>query len=352
MNPRQIAAQKARKYGVPTSMFLRQMGLESGFKGGQTSPKGAQGYAQIMPGTAKAWGVRNPNDPNEAYDAAAKHMRIYYDKHGSWEAALRAYNAGEGAIKRSYGFAETNNYVRSILKGGSTKGGTPPQSGTDRSILVPRGPIKTKLVDTGTKTDTNAALMAALERHAAHPGSSLAKLALDRIGSGQYDVQTHQRVRVPGVQAGATRVRLGSGATVTTSRGAYSVDPNANRPGTKLAGTLTHFLSLVSGHYGSTVEVGTGTNHNRMTVNGRVSDHFDGHAADIPANANTTAGRRKGDAIAYAAFRAAGVPEAKARLWSRNGGLYNVTYNGHRVQIIWKTNEGGNHFTHVHIGIR
>ena len=219
-----------------------------------------------------------------------------------------------------------------------------------------RSPINTKLVNTGTKTDTQAAIMAALARHAKSPGSSLAKLVLDRIGSGQYDVATHQRVRVPGVQAGTNPTSRGSRATVTASpgsrRGQYVVAPSANRAGAKLAGELTHFLSLVAGNLGDTIQVGTGTNHDRMTVNGNVSDHWDGHAADIPANANTTEGRRHGDAIAYSAFRAAGVPDKKARLWAKNGGLYNVTYKGHRVQIIWKTNEGGNHFTHVHIGIR
>lgn len=346
-NPRNIAKNKARKYGVPVPLFLRQMGVESGFKKGLTSPKGAAGPAQIMPDTAHAWGVKNVNDYNEAYDAAAKHMRMYFDKYGSWENALRAYNAGEGAIKASHGYGETNQYVKNILHGDETAPAQPmPQSGGSR------GKVKTKLINTGVKTDEQAAIIAALQRHAQSPGSSLAKLVLDRIGSGQYDVATHQRVRVPGVQAGTTRASQGSRATVTTSPGSYTVASGANRPGAKLSGELTHFIAQVAGHYGSAIHIGTGTNHNQMTVNGRVSDHWDGHAADIPANANTTEGRRQGDAIAYAAFRAAGVPEKKARLWSHNGGLYNVTYNGHRVQIIWKTNEGGNHYTHVHIGIR
>jgi hypothetical protein len=92
--------------------------------------------------------------------------------------------------------------------------------------------------------------------------------------------------------------------------------------------------------------IGTGTNHNQMTVNGNVSDHWDGSGMDIPATG------KHGDAIAYAAFVSAGVPAAKAKLWSKNGGLYNVTKNGTRYQIIWKTNEGGNHYNHVHVGLR
>jgi uncharacterized protein (TIGR02594 family) len=122
---RRVARRKARKYGLRPEVFERQIDQESGFDddviyGRRSSPAGAQGIAQIMPATAKAWGV-NPLRPRKALDAAAKNMASYVRKYGSYENALRAYNAGPGAIEASKGYAETNNYVRTILRGGQGK---------------------------------------------------------------------------------------------------------------------------------------------------------------------------------------------------------------------------------------
>lgn len=118
---RRVARNKARKYGLKPRIFVRQINAESGFNPRARSPAGAQGVAQIMPGTARAWGV-DPNKPRQALDAAAKNMAKYVREFGSYENALRAYNAGPGAIERSKGFAETNAYVAKIL-GGRDPGG-------------------------------------------------------------------------------------------------------------------------------------------------------------------------------------------------------------------------------------
>ncbi len=115
-NYRQIARRKARKYGVPEAVFVRQIKQESGFNPRARSPAGATGIAQIMPATARGWGI-NPNDPVASLDAAAKNMSRYIRQFGSVEKALRAYNAGPGNIERSRSFGETNNYVKTILGG-------------------------------------------------------------------------------------------------------------------------------------------------------------------------------------------------------------------------------------------
>lgn len=110
---RAVAAAKARKYGVPPSVFVAQIQQESGFNPRARSPVGANGIAQIMPATARGWKV-NSNDPVASLDAAAKNMGRYIQAYGL-EGALRAYNAGPGAIEKSKGYAETNNYVKRIL---------------------------------------------------------------------------------------------------------------------------------------------------------------------------------------------------------------------------------------------
>jgi hypothetical protein len=80
--------------------------------------------------------------------------------------------------------------------------------------------------------------------------------------------------------------------------------------------------------------------HSLTTVNGNRSAHADGMAADIPATGETLI--RRGQA----ALIAAGMPEAEAR--KIRGGLFNV--GGY--QVIFNTQEGGDHTDHVHVGIR
>jgi soluble lytic murein transglycosylase-like protein len=84
------------------------------------SPAGARGVAQIMPGTARAWGV-NADDPYAALDAAAKHMAQYVKQYGSYAAALTAYNAGPGAVGHKLP-AETVKYINKILGPGGRSG--------------------------------------------------------------------------------------------------------------------------------------------------------------------------------------------------------------------------------------
>jgi uncharacterized protein (TIGR02594 family) len=132
---RKVATRKARKYGLNPAIFRRQIRQESGFNPRAISPAGARGIAQIMPATARAWGV-NPDKPKQALDAAAKNMAGYVRKYGSYEKALRAYNAGEGNIERSKGFAETNSYVRNILGRRSGK----PTGSEGRGTVTPGRP--------------------------------------------------------------------------------------------------------------------------------------------------------------------------------------------------------------------
>lgn len=115
---RAAAAAAAKKYGYDPGYFTRQIGAESNFNPNAHSPAGAQGIAQIMPGTARGWGV-NPRDPLASLDAAAKAMSGYLRSyHGDYRKALAAYNAGPGAVAKYGGvppYAETQNYVNKIL---------------------------------------------------------------------------------------------------------------------------------------------------------------------------------------------------------------------------------------------
>jgi len=108
----------AAKYSVDPALLRGLIRQESNFNAGATSPAGARGLTQLMPGTAAALGV-DPSVPAQAIEGGAKYLRQQLDRFGNDPAkALAAYNAGPGAVQRYGGvppYAETQNYVRKVM---------------------------------------------------------------------------------------------------------------------------------------------------------------------------------------------------------------------------------------------
>jgi len=90
--------------------------------------------------------------------------------------------------------------------------------------------------------------------------------------------------------------------------------------------------------------VGTSTNHSKYTTSGNVSDHYVGNGADVPATGQALT------RMGQAALQALGMSPAEAK--RQTGGLFNLTKNGKRYQVIFNTTQGGNHYNHLHIGVR
>ncbi|HUQ89779.1 MAG TPA: lytic transglycosylase domain-containing protein [Vicinamibacterales bacterium] len=91
---------------------------ESNYQARARSKKGAKGLMQLMPDTARQYGVQNSYDPKANLEAGIRHLKDLMSRL-ELPLALAAYNAGEGTIKRYGGvppYAETQNYVRSILQ--------------------------------------------------------------------------------------------------------------------------------------------------------------------------------------------------------------------------------------------
>jgi hypothetical protein len=131
------------------------------------------------------------------------------------------------------------------------------------------------------------------------------------------------------------------------------IGPNANKPGRPISKLVLDYVGRMATMLDKPIVITTGTNHSQFTVDGNVSDHFSGHAADIGMVANGgTDDSPVGDAIMTCALRQAGLAEADAKAKARTGGLFTITHGGLRIQCIWKTNEGGNHHNHVHVGVR
>jgi hypothetical protein len=135
--------------------------------------------------------------------------------------------------------------------------------------------------------------------------------------------------------------------------GKVVIAPNANRENMPVAQITIDFVAQVAGIANREITITTGTNHDQYTVDGNVSDHWDGHAADIGmvANGGTDDGP-VGDRIMTACLIAGGVAPLQARQQAQQGGLFTLVHGGLRIQCIWKTNAGGNHHNHVHIGAR
>lgn len=109
----------SRRYGIDPLLIYSQMHQESSFKIHATSHKGASGLMQLMPATARRFGVTKIYDPKQNIDAGVKYMRWLLDTfNGDVVLALAGYNAGEGAVLKYGGnvppYRETQEYVRRI----------------------------------------------------------------------------------------------------------------------------------------------------------------------------------------------------------------------------------------------
>ena len=99
---------------------------ESNYQARARSKKGARGLMQLMPATARQYGVRNSYDPRSNIEAGVRHLKDLLSRL-ELPTALAAYNAGEGTIRRYGGlppFPETQNYVRRILQRAGHRLGT------------------------------------------------------------------------------------------------------------------------------------------------------------------------------------------------------------------------------------
>lgn len=112
----------AARYAIDPELIRSIAHVESGHNPRAVSPKGAQGLMQVMPGTAKRFGVSGPalSDPAVNLGVAARYLKTLQGLYGNnLPLVLAAYNAGEGAVQK-YGrtippYSETQAYVRRVL---------------------------------------------------------------------------------------------------------------------------------------------------------------------------------------------------------------------------------------------
>lgn len=107
------------QFGLPTGLLDALIWTESRYNPLAVSGAGAAGLGQLMPATAREFGVSNRFDPRANLWAAARYLRQLLDKFGVVHLAVAAYNAGPGAVERAGGIplnGETPSYVRNVLE--------------------------------------------------------------------------------------------------------------------------------------------------------------------------------------------------------------------------------------------
>ncbi|SRR5581483_5539110 len=119
-----LVSAAAAKYGLPPGLLHSLIRAESGYRVGAVSPKGARGLMQLMPETARAFGI-DAADPQQNIDAGARYLWQLLWKYNGWlRPALAAYNAGPGAVDRYRGippYRETRAYVERVERNAGLK---------------------------------------------------------------------------------------------------------------------------------------------------------------------------------------------------------------------------------------
>lgn len=121
-----LVEQTAHDMKIDPALVQSVIEVESNYDPYAVSNKGAQGLMQLMPATAKRFGVKNSFDPKENIEAGVQYLKFLQNKFQDERLAIAAYNAGEGAVMKYNGvppYRETRSYLEKVdrkLKAKST----------------------------------------------------------------------------------------------------------------------------------------------------------------------------------------------------------------------------------------
>lgn len=316
-----------RKYGISGPRLLAKLGQgESGFKANRTSYAGAREEFQFIPSTRNAILKETGADAYGSPASKTRAARILLRRGG-----LRGYNPGDPSYP-AYILHQAVS-LQGVLDAAAA--GRHSDSFTFRNTKVSTTPG----VDRGD--ERRKAILSYVLAQSHQSAGALTLAGVDpKPYYGQQGLQA-LAATLGGLSDTPSKVKVTSSNRKVTiggsGGGSVKFAPGADRPGVHTTPAVKKFVRKVSGLAGEPLTVGTGTQHSHMTVNGNVSDHWSGHAGDIPATG------KKLIRLGQLALIAAGMPRKQAL--KQRGGLYNV--GGH--QIIFNTHEGGDHTNHLHV---
>lgn len=109
----------ANRYGIDSALVQAMVQVESGYDPEAVSHKGAYGLMQLMPETAKRYGVKDRGDPVKNITAGVAYLRDLLNLfQQDTRLAVAAFNAGENSVLQYQGvppYDETRNYVIKVL---------------------------------------------------------------------------------------------------------------------------------------------------------------------------------------------------------------------------------------------
>lgn len=309
---RRIDRWARRKYGISGAALLAKLGKgESGFRRGAVSYAGARGAYQFMPGTRREVLRQTGADAYGSPAEATRAARIYLRRGGLRE----NYNPGGGQEYVDYILGQKVGPIGRdsdrVLATAAKRSRNP----RDRAFAERNAP---EAPDT---TAQRRALAASYFSRRGRPGALLdlatGLSALDQAaptpgsGQGQSAPQRRRgrrRGTIPGLSGDETKRVIGF------SKLAHSKE-----------------LTTTSGKRGRV-----------NTASGGISDH---------AIVNTTANARDWSGSADE-MRATARAIARRLGVRYKPGVTNVVRGGYRYQLIHETNVGGNHYNHVHLGVK
>src|SRR5437868_2528165 len=119
MNPqvRAMVEETAKNLDVSPLLVDSVIQVESNYNPYAISPKGAQGLMQLMPATARRFGVKNSFNPQQNIEGGVRYLKFLQETFQDDRLAVAAYNAGEKAVTK-YGsvppYRETVDYVAKV----------------------------------------------------------------------------------------------------------------------------------------------------------------------------------------------------------------------------------------------
>jgi hypothetical protein len=150
---RAIVEEKSRQHGLDPLLVHSVIRAESNYNPYAISPKGAEGLMQLIPSTAKQYGVQNAFDPEQNIEGGIRYLKYLQSLFSDERLVLAAYNAGEGAVAK-YGwippYAETQDYVYKVGRYyglARREQPQPPPSGAPMLKPVAEAPVLHEFVD-------------------------------------------------------------------------------------------------------------------------------------------------------------------------------------------------------------
>jgi hypothetical protein len=144
---KEVVKEASGRYRLDPDLVNSVIKAESGFNVRATSPKGAQGLMQLMPGTASQLGVPNAYDPQANVEGGTKYLRELLERYNfDLVKALAAYNAGPRRVEQYGGlppYYETHAYVARIVRDFNKKKIAEGAAARPKAVKKPTGHVST-----------------------------------------------------------------------------------------------------------------------------------------------------------------------------------------------------------------